>query len=58
MIPFLKFWNLLRWYNKLMKYTKIHILMVSPILCITSKVKHTKKHNSIDSESKLSETKR
>ena len=36
----------------LTKYAKIHILMVSSILHVTSQVEHTKKHNSIDSESK------
>ena len=40
-----------------MKYTKIRILIVFPILCITLKVEHTKKHKSIHSESKFSETK-
>ena len=34
------------------KYSKICILMVSSVLRITSQVEHTKKHSSIDSESK------
>ena len=34
------------------KYAKIHILMVSSVLRIMSQVEHTKKRNSIDSESK------
>ena len=34
------------------KYGKIRILMVTSVLCITSQVEHTKKRNSIDSESK------
>ena len=34
------------------KYAKICILMISSVLCNTSQVEHTKKHNSIDSENK------
>ena len=34
------------------KYAKICIIMVSSVLRITSQVEHTKKRNSIDSESK------
>ena len=46
------FFNSLRWQNKLTKYARISILMVSSVLCITSQDEHTKKHNNIDSESK------
>ena len=52
MIPFLKFLKFVKVVNKLTKYAKICILMVSSILRITSQVEHTKKCNSIDSESK------
>ena len=51
MITFSKFWNSLRWKNKLIKYAKLHILMVSTPLCITSQVEQTKKCNSTNSES-------
>ena len=36
----------------LAKYAKIHIVMVSFVMCIISQVELTKKHNSIDSENK------
>ena len=52
MIPFLKFLEFVKVVNKLTKYAKICILMISSVLCIASQVKHTKKRNSIDSESK------
>ena len=46
MIPFLKFLELIKVVNKLLKYAKINILMVSSILRFTSQVEHTKKRNS------------
>ena len=52
MIPFLKFLEVIKMVNKMTKYAKICILMVSSILRITSQVEHTKNCNSIDSESK------
>ena len=48
MTPFFKFLE----FVKLVKYAKICILMVSSVLRITSQVEHTKKRNSIGSESK------
>ena len=52
MMPFLNFFKFVKVVNKLTKYTKIRILMVSSVLRIASQVEHTKEHNSIDSESK------
>ena len=52
MIPFLKFLEFVKVVNKLTKYAKICILMVSSILHITSRVDHIKKRNNIDSENK------
>ena len=52
MIPFLKFLEFVRVVKSADKYSIICILMVSSGLRITSQVEHTKKYNSIDSESK------
>ena len=43
--------KIVRWKSKLIKYAKIHILMVLTPLCVTSQVEKTKKCNSTDSES-------
>ena len=52
MIPCLNFLEFAKVVKKLTKYAKIHFLMVSSILHITSHIEHTKEHNGIDSESK------
>ena len=51
MIPCLNFLEFVKVVNKLTKYAKIHFLMVSSILHITSHIEHTKEHNGIDSTS-------
>ena len=52
MILFLKLLEFVKVVKYAEKCAKICILMVSFILCVMSQVEHTKKRNSIDSESK------